>query len=149
MRLALLCLLLAACPANRQVTPFVEDAQKRLGIRCEDKRGMLLCGASGDPLQATIFYRSEEDVKTARISSMTITLETASAEIAFDRLTFLLEGFIPAAQFEGIRTRISGPTAEKFDQNKPAVVIDGVDVRSGTLIVDPKRPRFQVEVWYR
>jgi hypothetical protein len=149
MRVALLCVLLAACSGKGQTTPTVAEAQKRMGIPCEDNAGMVSCGAVTDPLHAAIFYRSEQDVKTAKVSSVTITLEAASAEDALAKLHTLLDGLIPAGHFEGIRTRISGATAQAFDQNKPPVVIDGVEVRAGTWRTDRQQPAFQIEVWYR
>ena len=148
MRLALLCLVLAAC-SRGQATPTVTEAQKRMAIGCEDRQGMVTCGAITDPLHVSIFYRSEQEAKTAKVSSMNITVEAESAEAAMVKLHTLLDGLIPAGHFEGIRTRISGPTAERMDLGKPAVTIDGVEVRAGTWMTDPKQPAFQIDVWYR
>jgi hypothetical protein len=155
MQRALLCLVIAACSGNERskVTPTVSEVRTRVGVPCERRYGSTLdsCGRTGGPLTASIFhdYVSEETVATAKVTSINISLEAASADAALARLHTVLDGIVPEAHFAGIRTRISGATAERFDQNKPPVVTGGVDVRSGTSASDPARPRFQVEIWYR
>lgn len=149
MRGALLCLAIAGCSSGGQRTPTVEDVQKRIKIACRDRQGMMTCGAITDPLHAAIFYRSEESPETAKVSSVEIKLQAASAQAALAQLHTMLDGLIPAAHFEGMTVRFSGPAAEKLDHMSRSVAIDGVEVTSGVSTNAGEQPRFEVHVWYR
>ena len=152
MRLALACAAITACSSKPSwVTPKVQEVRSRIMVPCEAGYGSYrawFCRQDGNPVEATIFFDPEEKPEPVTVTSIHLTVADDTADAALARFHTLLDGFIPPAHFEGMRTRLAGPGAETYG-NAKSVSIDKVDVMTSIWSLSEKPPRFNVEVSYR